>query len=142
LTNNSLTIIPLLINLNETLQSLSLQRNQICTIDQSILNYYQTLHTIEFDQNPLHCDCHLGENVRNLFHSKTKITGQCQSPPERRNNNLMDLSNEQLTCSSKTLPECAYLIESEHETTTPPTTTTTTIATTTITTLRTTIPNM
>ncbi|CAF3716867.1 unnamed protein product [Adineta steineri] len=141
LTNNSLTIIPLLINLNETLQSLSLQRNQICTIDQSILNYYQTLHTIEFDQNPLHCDCHLGENVRNLFHSKTKITGQCQSPPERRNNNLMDLSNEQLTCSSKTLPECAYLIESEHETTTPPTTTTT-IATTTITTLRTTISNI
>ncbi len=131
LTNNSLTIIPRLNNLNETLQILSLRRNQICTIDQSIFSYYQTLHTLELDQNPLHCDCRLGENIQNLFRIKNKINGQCQSPPERRNINLMDLSNEQLPCSLMTLPQCTYLIKTEQETTTA-TTTTTILKTTTV----------
>jgi hypothetical protein len=125
LTNNSLTIIPLLNNLNETLQILSLRRNQICTIDQSILNFYRILHTLELEQNPIHCDCRLGENIRNLFRLKNQINGQCQSPPERKNINLIDLSNEQLPCSLMTLPQCTYLIKTEPETTTKTTTTTT-----------------
>jgi hypothetical protein len=132
LTNNSLTTFPVLNNLNQTLQILSLRRNQICTIDQSILNYYQSLQILELDQNSLHCDCQLGENLLNLFRSKTKITGQCQSPPERRNVNLMDLSNERLPCSSNTLPQCTYLTKTEPKTTTTTTTTTTTVLTTTI----------
>jgi len=141
LANNSLTTIPIFINLNETLQSLSLRRNQICTIDQSIFNYYQTLQTLEVDQNPLHCDCLLGHHSRDLFRSKNKITGQCQSPPERRNINLIDLSNELLSCSTMTLPQCAYLTKTVQERTTKTTTTTTT---TTVTTseLTTTIVNM
>jgi hypothetical protein len=87
-------------------------------IDQSIMNYYQTLHTLELDQNPLHCDCRLGENIQNLFRTKIKITGQCQSPPERRNLQLIDVSNEQLPCSLITLPQCTYLIKTEQELTT------------------------
>ncbi|UJR25504.1 hypothetical protein I4U23_006850 [Adineta vaga] len=117
LTNNSLTTIPFLSNLNETLQSLSLRRNQICTIDQSIVNYYQLLQTLEFDQNPLHCDCHFGRNLQEIFRSKAKVTGQCQSPPERRNINLIDLPNEQLPCSSLTLSQCSSLIKTVLETT-------------------------
>lgn len=91
------------------------------------MNYYQTLHTIEFDQNPLHCDCLLGQNIRDLFRSKNKITGHCQSPSERQNINLIDLSNEQLSCSTMTLPQCTYLTKTEQETTIETTTTTTTL---------------
>ena len=97
---------------------LSLRRNQICTFDQSMINYYHTLQTLELDQNPLHCDCRLGENIQNFFPKKIKINGQCQSPPERRNVNLIDLPNEQLPCSLITLPQCIYLIKTEQETTT------------------------
>jgi hypothetical protein len=82
------------------------------------MNYYQNLHTLELDQNPLHCDCGLGENIPNLFRTKMKITGQCQSPPERRNTYLIDLSEEQLACSLVTLPQCTYLIKTEQEPTT------------------------
>ncbi|CAF0918568.1 unnamed protein product [Adineta ricciae] len=117
LSNNSLTAIPYLINLNETLQSLSLRRNQICIIDQAILNYYQTLQTLELDQNPLHCDCHLGQSTHDLFRTKLKVTGQCQSPPDRQHINLVDLPNEQLPCSYMTLPQCATMIKSSPETT-------------------------
>jgi hypothetical protein len=94
-----------------------------------MIHYYQTLQTLELDQNPLHCDCRFGENIQNLFRMKNKMTGQCQSPPERRNIQLIDLSNEQLPCSLITLPQCTYLIKTEQESTT---TTMKTLKTTTV----------
>ena len=118
LTNNSLTMIPILINLNETLQILSLRFNQIHTIDHSTINYYQTLHTLELDQNPLECDCHLNKNIQNLLRSKTKITGQCQLPLERRNINLIDLSDEHLSCHSTTLLQSTHSTKTDQEATT------------------------
>ncbi|CAF4029464.1 unnamed protein product [Rotaria sp. Silwood2] len=132
LRNNSLKTFPLLTKLNETLQILSLRRNQICTIDQRFLNFYLNLHTLELDQNPLHCDCRMKRDFRQI-----KITGQCQSPPERRNININELPNEQLACSMITIPQCSYLtrtiIDSEADATT--TTATTATTTTTITTI-------
>lgn len=128
LTNNSLAIIPILNNLNDTLQILSLRRNQICTIDRITMEYYRNLHTFELEQNPLHCDCRLGENIVKYFRTKTKFNGQCQSPPERRNFELIELSNERLPCSFVTLPQCTHLIKTELETTT--TTSTSTMQTT------------
>ena len=49
-----------------------------------------------------------------------KITGQCESPPERRNFNLNDLSNEQFTCSIMTTSQCTYLTKTIIDTTTMP----------------------
>jgi len=94
------------------------------------LNFYRILHTLELEQNPIHCDCRLGKNIRNLFRLKNKINGQCQSPPEQKNINLIDLSNEQLPCSLITLAQCTYLIKTELETTTTTTNTATTLETT------------
>jgi hypothetical protein len=126
LRNNSLKTFPLLSKLNQTLQILSLRRNELCTIDQYSVDFYQNLHTLELDQNPLHCDCRMGRNFKQI-----KITGQCESPPERRNVNLNELPNEQFTCSLMTTPQCLYLtktvIETEKDTTTTTTTTTTTV---------------
>ncbi|CAF3357050.1 unnamed protein product [Rotaria sp. Silwood1] len=129
LTNNSLTVIPLLNNLNETLQILSIRLNQIYTIDSSIINYYQTLHTLELDRNPLDCDCQLNKNIQHLFRLKMKITGQCQSPIEHRNRNLIDLSDEQLSCHLINLPQNKFLTKIEQKIATL-TTNTTTIKTT------------
>ena len=80
------------------------------------MDYYRNLHTFELEQNPLHCDCRLGENMQNYLRTKTKVNGQCQSPPERRNVELIDLSNERLPCSFVTLPQCTHLIKTEYET--------------------------
>ncbi len=117
LRNNSLKTFPLLTKLNETLQILSLRRNQLCTIEQSSLNFYPNLHTLELDQNPLHCDCRMGRNFKQI-----KITGQCESPPERRNINLNELPTQQFTCSIMTTSQCTYLtktiVDSEKDTTT------------------------
>lgn len=104
LRNNSLTAIPQLVKVNGTLQSLSLRRNQLCTIEQSVVNFYPNLLTLEVDQNPLHCDCRMGRDFRQV-----KVTGQCESPPERRNVNLNELPNEQFTCSMMTTAQCNYL---------------------------------
>ena len=104
LRNNSLTTFPLLMKINGTLQSLSLRRNQLCTIEQSELNFYPNLQTLELDQNPLHCDCRMERNFRQI-----KVTGQCESPPERRNVNLNELPNEQFACSMMTTSQCNYL---------------------------------
>ncbi|CAF3986857.1 unnamed protein product, partial [Rotaria sp. Silwood1] len=138
LRNNSLRTFPLLTKLNETLQILSLRRNQICTIDQHILNYYQNLQTLELDQNPLHCDCRMKRDFKQI-----KVTGQCQSPSEQRNINLNELPNEQLACSMMTTPQCSYLtrtiVDSETDTTT---TATAAAATTTTTIVKTTAMNM
>lgn len=90
--------------INATLQSLSLRRNQLCTMEQSGLNFYPNLLTLELDQNPLHCDCRLGRDFRQV-----KVTGQCESPPERRNVHLHELPNEQFTCSMMTTSQCNYL---------------------------------
>ncbi|CAF4003224.1 unnamed protein product [Adineta steineri] len=124
LRNNSLKTFPLLIKLNETLQILSLRRNQLCTIEKHSLNFYHNLLTLELDQNPLHCDCRMERNFKQI-----KLTGQCESPPERRNVNLNELPNEQFTCSMMTTSQCNYLtktiIDSEKDTTTATTTTTT-----------------
>jgi hypothetical protein len=38
-----------------------------------------------------------------------KITGQCESPPERKNIDLNELSNEQFACSIMTTSQCSYL---------------------------------
>jgi len=38
-----------------------------------------------------------------------KITGQCESPPERKNIDLNELPNEQFTCSIMTTSQCTYL---------------------------------
>ncbi|CAF1036442.1 unnamed protein product [Rotaria sp. Silwood1] len=136
LRNNSLRTFPLLTKLNETLQILSLRRNQICTIDQHILNYYQNLQTLELDQNPLHCDCRMKRDFKQI-----KVTGQCQSPSEQRNINLNELPNEQLACSMMTTPQCSYLtrtiVDSETDTTI-----TTTVAATTTTIVKTTSMNI
>ncbi|CAF1412107.1 unnamed protein product [Adineta ricciae] len=132
LRNNSLKSFPLLTKLNETLQILSLRRNQICTIDTSALNFYRNLLTLELDQNPLHCDCRMERNFRQL-----KISGQCESPPERRNVNLNELPNEPFACSLITTPQCTYLtktIMNDDERKPLITTTTTTMTSTTITT--------
>ena len=59
-----------------------------------------------------------------------KISGQCESPPERRNVNLNELPNEQFTCSIMTTPQCSYITKTIVETET--TTTTTTVKTPTI----------
>ncbi len=127
LRNNSLKIFPLLSKLNETLQILSLRRNRLCTIDQYSLNFYENLLTLELDQNPLHCDCRMAREFKQI-----KITGQCESPPERRNVNLNQLPNETFTCSIMTTSQCTYLtrttMDSEKDITT--TTTTTTVKTT------------
>jgi len=124
LRNNSLKTFPLLIKLNETLQILSLRRNQLCTIEQSSLNYYLNLLTLELDQNPLHCDCQMDRNFKQI-----KISGQCESPPERRNIDLNQLPNEQLACSIMTTSQCTYLtktiVDDEKDSTT-----TTTVKTT------------
>lgn len=104
LRNNSLTTFPQLMKINETLQSLSLRRNQLCTIEQSTLNFYPNLQTLELDQNPLHCDCRIGRDFRQI-----KVTGQCESPPERRNVNINELPNEQFTCSMMTTSQCNHL---------------------------------
>ncbi|CAF2747112.1 unnamed protein product [Rotaria sp. Silwood2] len=132
LTNNSLTTIPLLNNLNETLQILSLRLNRIHTIDSLTINYYQTLHTLELDLNPLDCDCQLNKNIQDLFRLKIKITGQCHSPTEHRNINLIDLSDEQLSCHLINLSQNIVLTKIEQTTT----------LTTNTTTIRTTIANM
>jgi len=84
LTNNSLTSVPILNNLNESLQSLSLKRNQICTIDETILNSYDKLQTIELNQNPLHCDCRLDSIVKKLIESKKTLN---DSDNNNNNNN-------------------------------------------------------
>ena len=136
LRNNSLKNFPLLTKLNETLQILSLRRNQICTIDTSALNFYRNLLTLELDQNPLHCDCRMERNFRQL-----KISGQCESPPERRNVNLNELPNEPFACSLITTPQCAYLTKTimnddERKPTTTATTTRTTITTETTTVMK------
>lgn len=104
LKNNSLKVFPLLAKINETLQILSLRRNQICFIDQYSLIFYPNLQTLELDQNPLHCDCRMKRNFKQI-----KVTGQCQSPPERKNVNLNELPNEQFTCSMITTPQCSYI---------------------------------
>jgi len=132
LTNNSLTSVPILNNLNESLQSLSLKRNQICTIDETILNSYDKLQTIELNQNPLHCDCRLDGIVKKLIESKKTLNGLCQSPIEQRNKPLNSLIHGNLSCSLLTLPQCTYLIKTKKDisTTTVTTTTTTTTMTT------------
>lgn len=130
LANNSLSAIPQLTNLNETLQVLSLRRNQLCTIDENLLRAFQTLTTLELDQNPLHCDCRLGPKDQSRWSPRVKLTGQCHSPPERRNLNLINLPVETLACSSDTLPQCAYLAKIEPETTTIASTTTSEVVTT------------
>lgn len=90
----------MLTNLNDTLQILTLRLNHIRSMDSLLMKFYQLLHTIELDQNPLECDCQLDKTVQELQRSKIKITGQCQSLSEHRNINLIDLSNEQLPCHS------------------------------------------
>jgi hypothetical protein len=122
LRNNSLKTFPLLTKLNQTLQILSLRRNELCTITPYSINFYQNLHTLELDQNPLHCDCRMERNFKQI-----KISGQCESPPERRNVNLNELPNEQFTCSIMTTPQCSYITKTIIET---ETTTTTTVKTT------------
>ena len=125
LRNNSLQSIPLWIKLNGTLQVLSLRRNQLCTIDQQALSFYRSLVTLELDQNPLHCDCRMARNFQQV-----KITGQCESPPERRTVSLNELPHEQFACSMLTMPQCTHLTKTvaqykEDDTTTiAPTTTT------------------
>ncbi len=104
LRNNSLKIFPRFNKINETLQILSLRRNQLCTIESSALNFYPNLLTLELDQNPLHCDCRMERNFKQI-----KITGQCESPPERKNIDLNELPNEQFTCSIMTTSQCTYL---------------------------------
>jgi hypothetical protein len=69
----------------------------------------------------------MGRNFKQI-----KITGQCESPPERRNVNLNELPNEQFACSIMTTSQCTYLtktiMNNEKEIAT---TTTTTVKTTT-----------
>ncbi|CAF0899408.1 unnamed protein product [Rotaria sordida] len=125
LTNNSLTIIPLLNHLNETLQILSLRLNRIHTIDSLTINYYQILHTLELDQNPLDCNCQLNKNIQDLFRLKIKITGQCQTSSEHGNINLIDLSDELLSCHLINLSQNKFLTKIEQKTTTLTTNTTT-----------------
>ncbi len=61
-----------------------------------------------------------------------KVSGQCESPPERRNIDLNQLPNEQLSCSIMTTSQCTYLTKTitddEKDSTT--TTSTTTVKTT------------
>ncbi|CAF3713529.1 unnamed protein product [Rotaria socialis] len=143
LRNNSLKTFPLLTKINETLQTLFLRRNLICTIDQYFLNFYQNLQTLELDQNPLHCDCRMKKDFKQM-----KVTGQCQSPPERQNVNLNELPNEQFTCSMLTTPQCSYLtkatLDNEKDITTKiiTTTKTTTRTATMATTIKTTAMNI
>ncbi|CAF0953482.1 unnamed protein product, partial [Rotaria sordida] len=125
LTNNSLTIIPLLNHLNETLQILSLRLNRIHTIDSLTINYYQILHTFELDQNPLDCNCQLNKNIQDLFRLKIKITGQCQTSSEHGNINLIDLSDELLSCHLINLSQNKFLTKIEQKITTLTTNTTT-----------------
>ncbi|CAF3587244.1 unnamed protein product [Rotaria sordida] len=125
LTNNSLTIIPLLNHLNETLQILSLRLNRIHTIDSLTINYYQILHTLELDQNPLDCNCQLYKNIQDLFRLKIKITGQCQTSSEHGNINLIDLSDELLSCHLINLSQNKFLTKIEQKLTTLTTNTTT-----------------
>ncbi|CAF1009906.1 unnamed protein product, partial [Rotaria sordida] len=125
LTNNSLTIIPLLNHLNETLQILSLRLNRIHTIDSLTINYYQILHTLELDQNPLDCNCQLNKNIQDLFRLKIKITGQCQTSSEHGNINLIDLSDELLSCHLINLSQNKFLTKIEQKLTTLTTNTTT-----------------
>lgn len=127
--------------LNETLQILSLRRNQICTLDQYTLSFYQNLQTLELDQNPIHCDCRMKRDFKQI-----KVSGQCQSPPERRNMNLNELPDGQLACSIITTPQCSYLtrtmIDSEVDTVTTTTGTATKTVTSTTTTIKATLLNM
>lgn len=62
-----------------------------------------------------------------------KISGQCESPPERRNTHLNQLPNEQFPCSIITTSQCTYLtktiLDNEIDSSTT-TTTTTTVKTT------------
>jgi hypothetical protein len=61
-----------------------------------------------------------------------KITGQCESPPERRNINLNELPNEQFSCSIMTTTQCSYLTKTIIDNEKQPTTTTTATTTTTV----------
>jgi len=131
LRNNSLKIFPLFTKLNETLQIVSLRRNQLCTIESVALNYYIHLQTLELEQNPLHCDCRMERKFREI-----KITGQCESPPERRNVLLSQLPNESFACSIMTTSQCSYITKTIVEKQTEPTTITTTTTTTTTTTVK------
>ncbi|CAF3423817.1 unnamed protein product [Rotaria socialis] len=140
LTNNSFTLMPLLNNLNETLQILSLRLNQIRTIDKLTINSYQALLTFEIDKNPLDCDCHLYKIIQDLIRSKTKLTGQCQTPSNHRNISLIDLSDEQLSCHINTLSQNAFLMKIEPEP--EPETTTTTLMMTFTTTIASTTTSM
>ncbi|CAF1335870.1 unnamed protein product, partial [Didymodactylos carnosus] len=117
LRNNSLSSIPLLVTLNDTLQTLVLRRNRLCTLDYSTLKYYTQLTSIELDQNPLHCNC-LMKNIGKWFKIANKLkesTGKCESPPSKRNVNLIDLNNKDLICSlpEQTTPQCQYLNEQD-----------------------------
>lgn len=129
-----MTVFPLFANLNETLQTLSLRRNQLCTIDFNGLQSYRALNRLELDQNPLHCDCRLNLASETILRSKIQITGQCQTPIERRNFNVIDLPYEQLPCSSQTSTQCLYLTKIEPQTTSTMQMTQKTITTTTMTT--------
>ena len=110
LRNNSLQSIPNFFKINATLQSLSLRRNQICTIEKSTFRFFGNLFNLELDQNPLHCDCRMNKN----FHS-VKVSGQCESPPERRNVNLNELPDEPFPCSILTMGQCHYLAKTISE---------------------------
>jgi hypothetical protein len=130
LTNNSLTIVPTLTGLSETLLNLVLRRNQLCTIDSNVLRIYSALQTLEIDQNPLHCDCHLNSLSSSVNRTQIKITGLCQSPMSRRNTNVIDVLDAYLSCHADTLPQCTYLVKTEHEESSSSSTTTTTMTTT------------
>lgn len=127
-----MTEFPFWTNLNETLQILSLRRNEICQIDEKIFKFYPNLNTIELDQNPLHCDCRFDRFRRLLSQTTKKITGQCQTPIEFQNRPFVDLPVESLRCSSETHRQCRFLSPIPTETSTIASTTTTIMMTTTI----------
>ncbi|CAF4248161.1 unnamed protein product [Rotaria socialis] len=125
------------LNIQSTISSLTLHpSNSLVELDLS----YNALLTFEIDKNPLDCDCHLYKIIQDLIRSKTKLTGQCQTPSNHRNISLIDLSDEQLSCHINTLSQNAFLMKIEPEP--EPETTTTTLMMTFTTTIASTTTSM
>lgn len=90
------------------LKHIVLRENAFTTFSESMLSWNE-LKSLEFTDNPIHCDCKLLW-LANLLAGKNLTSVQCASPLQLRGKQLRTLSADELGCSFSDPKQQAILI--------------------------------
>lgn len=109
LNNNSLTTLEPGTFKNLKIVALDLSYNGISLIKKSVFEKTDVFRTLNLENNPISCDCHLYEVFKNLkaLRPSVSVTGQCFAPESVRKDLIMNVVGpNKLNCSVCTYSPC------------------------------------